>query len=613
MAIYHLSVQVISRGKGKSCVAAAAYRAGEKLKDERQDLCHSYTKKTDIESEILAPANSPSWVYDREKLWNEVDKSEKRCNARTAREINVALPLELSKEQQKELARNFVAENFVNKGIVADLCFHFNDSNNPHFHVMLTTREINQDGFTKKNREWDNKELVEQWREQWANHANKALERSGSIERIDHRSYKNQGIDQVPTIHLGKTASELQKKGIENERAEINRQIKELNEEKVIALQEYKELKSKIEKEKSLIQEKYSGFNPTELKSIKETEKILKESINYDNANKFLERLNNARHESHLKLSKIDLEVGKIEKRLYSINKNLDELKRSQNEFDKLPKNLFGRYKDKERAEVLQINIQNCNRVLDNLAYKGIDDIQKDEKKLHELNDNIKTLKSNIKIIEQAEKTINEGIAALKNRELREFQKQYKEQFKQADYLNYNGMKNIKLAEEILGKQISPNEMKELYSKIGNRIDGIDSTIKQYKEFGTTLEDTKQALETVNKYKQIADKWDSKLFGKIKFQNEHRTEKRLYDNAANRLEQLGIKDEKDLANQESDYKNGLKEIKSLQQEKEVVIDKFKVLNNALQAIDSALRAEKYKQRQNELNLTKAFRDYEQER
>ncbi|WP_291633035.1 MobQ family relaxase, partial [Clostridium sp.] len=281
MAIFHSSLQVISRGQGKSCMAAAAYRAGEKLYDERQNLNHDYTKKQNVESEIIAPSNSPSWVNDREKLWNEVDKSETRCNSRTAREINIALPLELSKEQQKELSREYVKENFVDKGMVADVCFHFNDESNPHFHVMLTTREITKEGFAKKNREWDKKENATIWREQWANNVNKALERAGYEDRIDHRSYKDQGIDQVPTIHLGKTSSEMEKKNIDNQRTEINKQIKELNKEKIIVLQEYRELKDKLEKEKINGSQKYSNLKPEEKAAVQKVEKLLNEPQTY--------------------------------------------------------------------------------------------------------------------------------------------------------------------------------------------------------------------------------------------------------------------------------------------------------------------------------------------
>src|SRR5665647_1769875 len=120
MAMYHFQVQVISRGKGKSSVAAAAYRSGEKLEDKRTDLIHDYTKKQGVEyTEIIAPPNAPEWTTDRSKLWNEVEKIEKSKNSQVAREINIALPVELSKEQQKELIREYVKENFVVKGMVA--------------------------------------------------------------------------------------------------------------------------------------------------------------------------------------------------------------------------------------------------------------------------------------------------------------------------------------------------------------------------------------------------------------------------------------------------------------------------------------------------------------
>ncbi|PGT85063.1 MULTISPECIES: MobQ family relaxase [Bacillaceae] len=171
--------QVISRGKGQSAVASASYRSGERLTDERTGEMKFYRREVQPDTMILAPQNSPEWVRDRERLWNEVEQSEKRKDARLAREINIALPRELSNDQQKELIKNYVQEQFVNKGMIADIAIHRDDKENPHAHVMLTTREISADGFGPKNRDWNKKEMLEQWREEWANHANKALEKEG--------------------------------------------------------------------------------------------------------------------------------------------------------------------------------------------------------------------------------------------------------------------------------------------------------------------------------------------------------------------------------------------------------------------------------------------------
>jgi ATP-dependent exoDNAse (exonuclease V) alpha subunit len=233
MATYHLSSQIIGRSGGKSSVASAAYRSGEKIQDEHIGQTFDYTKKMGVDyKEILAPDRSPAWVQDREKLWNQVEMIERRKDAQLARELNFALPKELNKEQQIELIRNFAKEQFVDKGMVSDLTIHHLAGENPHAHIMLTTREIGPEGFGKKNREWNDRELLKEWRKEWAEQANKALEKVGVLERIDHRSYKNQGSKQIPQIHVGVHANAMEKKGIQTERGDINREIKELNTER---------------------------------------------------------------------------------------------------------------------------------------------------------------------------------------------------------------------------------------------------------------------------------------------------------------------------------------------------------------------------------------------
>ncbi|RAC14718.1 molybdopterin-guanine dinucleotide biosynthesis protein MobA, partial [Burkholderia multivorans] len=194
------------------------------------------------ENHILAPSHAPSWVQNREFLWNEVERSETRKNSRLAREINIALPRELSNEQQTELIKGYVQEQFVDKGMIADIAIHRDDKENPHAHVMLTTREISEDGFTTKNRDWNNKKLLEQWREQWSEHANKALEKENIQERITHKSHADRGLEILPTVHLGHVASDMEKKGMETDRGNINRKVEQHN-AIVYDLQKYREEK----------------------------------------------------------------------------------------------------------------------------------------------------------------------------------------------------------------------------------------------------------------------------------------------------------------------------------------------------------------------------------
>lgn len=208
MAIYHLSGQVISRSQGRSAVACASYRSAEKLIDERTEITHDYAKKAHdiLHKEIMLPTDAPEWMKDRNKLWNAVEAGEKRKDAQLAREFNIALPKELTHEQNIALARGFVQKEFVDKGMVADLCIHKGHTGTeeqPHIHVMLTMREVTVDGFGQKNRDWNDKNLLEQWRESWANTVNKELALSGHDFRIDHRSNAERGIDLEPQYKIG--------------------------------------------------------------------------------------------------------------------------------------------------------------------------------------------------------------------------------------------------------------------------------------------------------------------------------------------------------------------------------------------------------------------------
>ncbi len=215
MAIYHFSVQILGRSRGHSAIAAAAYRAGVALRDRRSRKLHDYSRKTRVaHSEILAPAKAPAWIFDREELWNRVEAIEKRRDSQVAREINVALPKELPLEDCLELLRGFYREQFVAKGMVADLAVHWLEKN-PHAHILLTTRSLDLETgqFGQKNREWNRKELLEQQREAWARHTNRALEKAGKNERVDHRSFEDQGVNRVGQIHLGRYVGRLLQRG----------------------------------------------------------------------------------------------------------------------------------------------------------------------------------------------------------------------------------------------------------------------------------------------------------------------------------------------------------------------------------------------------------------
>lgn len=161
VAIYHCSARI----GGRTATGAAAYRAAEKIKDEKTGLTHDYSRKRDVDhTEIIAPENAPEWARDRSRLWNEVERTEKRRDAQLAREVEIALPRELSQAENRGLAAAFAKSSFADKGMVADLALHGASSGNPHAHIMLTTREIGPEGFGKKNRDWNRQDLVREWR-----------------------------------------------------------------------------------------------------------------------------------------------------------------------------------------------------------------------------------------------------------------------------------------------------------------------------------------------------------------------------------------------------------------------------------------------------------------
>lgn len=240
MAIFHLSVKIISRAAGRSAVAAAAYRAGERLHDERLDRAHDFTNKPGVvHSEILLPENAPEQFADREKLWNAVEASELRKDAQLAREVEFAIPREMTQAQGIELARDFVGQEFVDRGMIADLNVHWDIGADglakPHAHVMLTMREVGGDGFGTKVRDWNRTELVEQWRERWGDHVNQRLAELDIDARIDHRSLEAQGIALEPQDKIGPAASRMGDRGLEVERIEDHRAVAQRNGDRIIA------------------------------------------------------------------------------------------------------------------------------------------------------------------------------------------------------------------------------------------------------------------------------------------------------------------------------------------------------------------------------------------
>ena len=259
MAIYHCTTKTVNRSSGRTAVASMAYRAGEKLTDERTGLTHDFTRKEGVVyTEILSNLDTE---LDRSKVWNLAEKSENRKDARTAREWVIALPDELDEEQRKELAREF-AQSLVDRyGVVADLAIHApskgGDDKNHHAHILLTTRKAELDTenklvLTQKSEiELSNtkrkslgmgtsQEEIKQIRATWAKLANHALEYAGYRERIDHRSYADQGNQLQATIHEGSKVTQMRRKGIDTEISRFNDTIKQQNSQQLQYKQQHK-------------------------------------------------------------------------------------------------------------------------------------------------------------------------------------------------------------------------------------------------------------------------------------------------------------------------------------------------------------------------------------
>ena len=292
---FHFSISMISRGKNKLAVASAAYISCEKITNEWDGVTHDYhNKKGLLHSQIYLPENIPKEFQDRSFLWNSVELNEKASNAQLARNFIIALPKELSFEENKNLITDFIQENFVSKGMIVDLAIH-NESdeknNNIHAHIMTTLRPINEKGqwqakskkeyildengekILSKNgkpktrkielTDWNNRGNAEKWRESFAKICNQYLEKNNLEKRVDHRSFERQGIEEIPTIHLGASASALERKGIETDKGNINREIKKHNSLVKAIREKIAELTSWINDFSKALFEKYEQYKQT--------------------------------------------------------------------------------------------------------------------------------------------------------------------------------------------------------------------------------------------------------------------------------------------------------------------------------------------------------------
>ena len=387
MAIFHLSVKMISRGKGKSAVAAAAYRSGEKITNEYDGITHDYTRKRGVVmTSILLPDNAPIEFYNRSKLWNAVEKIEKAKNAQLAREVEISIPKELNFAEGYHLVAEFCQKNFVEEGMIADICFHDKGDGNPHAHIMLTVRPFNKDGswgskqkkeyildengekiYDQKKRQykcksvlttdWNDRNNVEKWRKSWAELCNKYLQQAGRNERVDHRSYERQGLEILPTKHLGTAASQMEKRNIKTDRGETNRYIKKVNRiirfynEEIAKLREeakhlVKNVKDKIikvarnleqlrksllctvyaEKDNDKKMEQFRKLFPQDMNVIKTAYDLIRKRERLNEEKRSYEMVVNARKEKKKRKEQAGKVLREVQMKLYRIDRQLSDL-----------------------------------------------------------------------------------------------------------------------------------------------------------------------------------------------------------------------------------------------------------------------------------------------
>ncbi|RKD21668.1 MobQ family relaxase [Lactiplantibacillus paraplantarum] len=349
MAIFHMSFSNISAGKGRSAIASAAYRSGEKLFDDKEGRHYFYARSVMPESFILTPKNAPAWASDREQLWNEVERKDRRANSRYAKEFNVALPVELSEDEQKELLTKYVQENFVDQGMVADVAIHRDHQDNPHAHVMLTNRPFNPDGtwgikskkqyildengnkmytgtskYPKSRKilmvDWDKKEKIIEWRHNWAVSVNQVLEQKNIPDRISEKSFVEQGIADTPMQHEGINSKR-------HERKAFNQQVKNYRKSKA----GYKNMQEKVVNRGHLDSlSKHFSFN--EKKVVKELSHELKTYISLESLDDKRRMLFNWKNSTLIKHA-----IGEdVTKKLLTINQQESSLKKADELLNKV-------------------------------------------------------------------------------------------------------------------------------------------------------------------------------------------------------------------------------------------------------------------------------------
>lgn len=659
MAIYHFSAQVISRGKGQSAVAAAAYRSGERLQDERTGEEKFYHREVLPETMILAPSQSPEWVTDRERLWNEVEKIEVRKNSQLAREINVALPIELSTDRQKELIQEFVQTEFVDKGMVADVCIHRDDSNNPHAHVMLTTREISLEGFTTKNREWNDRALLTQWREAWSNHANQALEKDGNPERISHLSHEVRGLEQLPTVHLGHVVHEMEARGVETERGALNRERQEYN-RLVVDLQKYREEKKSIEQELARKQEAQSKVVPTDRQ--RELISDFHETLIKRIEEKLIEQEQTPQNESQGDFNTPEERVQLQAARMYlKAEPSLETIQKRHQQLDKWDKRVsegdqYIRWKDQtlkdaahqyeaitrtqqtideQQQRLESINWLNPLKLKENrISKEQIDKtiLASEQKmamyreKLHYPSEKLKfTSEREFREIQVAHETERTGLleqnkkqrheitkerdalqnaeTALKDGVVREVAADYPEH-PDMRYMSFKTALQLKRINDNARETVSPERLQKSRNFNKNKMQEFNKELRFVGTEKVRLERTEVYLKEAGKYQAVVEKYDKKLFVSKSGKKEYAEAASKRDHNLDLMKKEGVSGKEDWTKQTQTFEKLEARVPFIQSQVQPISRSLGILDALIQGIEQASYVANRAQQQKQLTKGK---------
>lgn len=592
MAIFHSTTKIISRGKGQSAVASASYRSGEKLVDEKSGEVKFYKRDVMPETMILAPEHSPEWVKDRQQLWNEVEKIEKRKDSQLAREIEIALPVELDKEEQKKFVQSYVQDNFVDKGMIADVAIHRDNPENPHAHIMLTTRDITPDGFGKKNRTWNEHSLVDEWRKDLADRINHELENKEISERVSHLSNEERGLETLPTKHLGHRANAMEKRGIETERGNHNREIKEYN-QTVIDLQKYREAKQQLERKVEI----YSTITKTEKQQMGSAAKLVKGSLTPESIDKRLAQINGWQKA----LSQKELDFKAIGDHYSSISFSKNRINASQQQLDSIgvAKQFFS--KDTRRKKELAFQeiqrhesiINEHQRKLTPYQEKYNFDTENDFKRISE--DFRISLPKQLEKLENEKQTLSGAKLAIQKVIVQDVSLNYPNQPEMA-HLDYKTAMLIKDLNEKHNKIHSIDEIKQLavgekkaYQQVTKQISNAMSEKERLNKVDGYLKGYQEANAIVQHYEK------NPLYqGKIKQGALSITDKQKYESALSDrhrfnqlLKQHHVKDNHELQEKKGLASQQLTEVPKLQEQADSLQKGSGLFDAMVQGIEQA--------------------------